>query len=80
MEFLFSIIRDLCWVLTLAILARAIISWFSPSPTNMLAIILYQVTEPFLAPLRRIIPRVGMFDFAPLAAVILLQLLARLLP
>ena len=80
MEFLFSIIRDLCWVLTLAILARAIISWFSPSPTNRLAIILYQVTEPFLAPLRRIIPRVGMFDFAPLAAVILLQLLAGLLP
>ena len=80
MEFLFSIIRYLCQVLTLAIIARAIISWFSPSPTNRLAIILYQVTEPFLSPLRRIIPRVGMFDFTPLAAVIMLQLLAGLLP
>ena len=79
MEFLFSIIRDLCWVLTMAILARAIISWFSPSPTNKLAIILYQVTEPFLAPLRRIIPRTGMFDFTPLVAIILLQIIARLL-
>ena len=45
----------------------------------MLAVILYRVTEPFLAPLRRIIPRVGMFDFTPLAAIILLQLIARLL-
>ena len=80
MEFLFNLIRWLCQVLTLAILARVIISWFSPSPTNRLAIILYQVTEPFLAPLRRIIPRVGMFDFTPLAAVIMLQLLAGLLP
>ena len=79
MEFLFSIIRYLCQVLTLAILARVIISWFSPSPTNSLAIILYQVTEPFLAPLRRIVPRVGMFDFTPFVAVILLQLLAGLL-
>jgi YggT family protein len=80
MEFLFNLIRYLCQVLTLAIFARAIISWFSPSPTNRLAIILYQLTEPFLAPLRRIIPRVGMFDFTPVVAIILLQLLVRLLP
>ena len=80
MDFLFNLIRYLCQVLTLAIMARVIVSWFSPSPTNMLAIILYQVTEPLLAPLRRIIPRVGMFDFTPLVAVIVLQFLAGLLP
>jgi len=80
MEFLFDLIRFLCRVISLAIIARVIISWFSPSPTNRLAIILYQVTEPFLAPLRRIIPRVGMFDFTPFVAIILLQLLANLLP
>ncbi len=80
MDFLFNLIRYLCQVLTLAIMARVIVSWFSPSPTNMLAIILYQVTEPLLAPLRRIIPRVGMFDFTPLVAVIALQFLAGLLP
>ena len=79
MEFLFNLIRYLCQVLTLVIIARVIVSWFSPSPTNMLAIILYQVTDPLLAPLRRIIPRVGMFDFTPLVAIILLQLLAGLL-
>jgi len=55
-------------------------SWFSPRPTNMLAIILFRITEPLLAPLRRIIPRVGMFDFTPLVAIILLQLIANLLP
>ena len=80
MDFLYNFIGWLCEVLTLVILARVIVSWFSPSPTNRLAIILYQVTEPFLAPLRRIIPRFGMFDFTPLVAVIILQLIASLLP
>ena len=69
MAFLFDFIRWLCEVFSLVIMARVILSWFSPRPTNRLAIILYQVTEPFLAPLRRIIPRVGMFDFTPLVAI-----------
>ena len=80
MEFLYNLIRWLCEVLSLAIIARVIVSWFSPSPTNRLVIILYQVTEPFLAPLRRIIPRVGMFDFTPFVAIILLRLIVSLLP
>jgi len=80
MAFLFDFIRWLCEVFTLVIIARVIVSWFSPRPTNRLAIILYQLTEPLLAPLRRIIPRVGMFDFTPLVAIILLQLIASFLP
>ncbi len=80
MAFLFDFLRLLCEVLSLAIIARAILSWFSPRPTNVLAIILNKVSEPLLAPLRRIIPRAGMFDFTPLVAIILLQLIASLLP
>ncbi len=80
MDFLFDFLRILCEVLSLAIIFRAILSWFSPSPSNILAVILYKVTEPLLAPLRRIIPRAGMFDFTPLVAIILLQFIARLLP
>ena len=80
MTFLFSFFRLLCEVLTLAIVLRVILSWFSPGTNNMLANILYQITEPMLAPLRRIIPRVGVLDLNPLVAVILLQLIAYLLP
>jgi len=78
--FLFNFLKLLCEALTLAIFLRAILSWFSPSPTNMLTNILYQVTEPLLAPLRRIVPRVGMLDLTPLVAIILLQLIASFLP
>ena len=80
MAFLFDFLKVLCEVLSLAIIFRAILSWFSPRPTNMLVVIVYRVTEPLLAPLRRIIPRAGMIDFTPLVAIILLQLIARLLP
>jgi YggT family protein len=55
-------------------------SWFSPMPTNMLTIFLYRITEPILAPLRRIIPRVGMFDLTPMVAIIILQLIVAFLP
>jgi len=78
--FLFRFIEVLCEALTIAIIFRAILSWFSPAPTNRLVLILYQVTDPILVPLRRIIPRVGLFDFAPLAAIVLLQLIIYLLP
>ncbi len=79
MTFLFRFLQLLCEVLTMAILLRAILSWFSPRPTNILVNILHQITEPILAPLRRIIPRVGMLDFTPLVAILLLQLISYLL-
>jgi len=77
--YLFRFLELLCEVLTLLILVRVVVSWVSPGQTNTLTNILYQVTEPILGPLRRIIPRVSMLDFSPLIAVILLQVIATLL-
>jgi len=77
---LLYIIRVLCDVLTILILLRVVVSWYSPRPTNILVKFLHRITEPILAPLRRIIPRVGRFDFTPLVAIILLQLIYYLLP
>ncbi|MBA7571143.1 hypothetical protein ES708_12901 [subsurface metagenome] len=73
------IIRFICYLATILILLRVIVSWYSPRPTNMLVVILYRLTEPFLAPLRRIIPRVGRFDFTPMVAIILIQVIYYLL-
>ena len=80
MTILFSIIRVLCDVLTILILIRVIVSWYSPRPTNILVRILHRLTEPVLVPLRRIIPRVGRLDFTPLVAIILIQLIYYWLP
>ena len=75
---LLTIISILCQLLTFAIIIRAISSWFALRPNNPLMVILYQVTEPILAPLRRIIPMIGMIDITPIVAIILLQLIVRL--
>ena len=80
MTILFSIIRVLCDVLTILIFIRVIVSWYAPRPTNILVRILHRLTEPVLAPLRRIIPRVGRLDFTPLVAIILIQLIYYWLP
>ncbi len=80
MTILFNIIRILCNVLVILILIRVLVSWYSPRPTNVLVVILYRLTEPILAPLRRIIPRVGRLDFSPLVAIILIQVIYYLLP
>ncbi len=61
-------------VLTFAIVARALLSWFPTSANNPLADFLQTVTEPIIAPLRRILPRVGFFDLSPIVAIIVLQL------
>ena len=78
LDILRRFIDILCQVLTIAIFARAIVSWFPTNPSNRLVAILYQLTEPILAPLRRIIPRVGLIDITPMIAIILLQIIARL--
>jgi YggT family protein len=64
-------------VLSIAIFLRAILSWFSLDPRNPLVQMLDQITEPILAPLRRVVPRIGMIDITPLVAIILLQFLAQ---
>ncbi|MFC2041429.1 YggT family protein [Chloroflexota bacterium] len=80
MSLLFNLLSLLFELLIMAILIRVVLSWFSPDPTNMLVIIIHKVTEPILAPLRRIIPRVGRIDLTPLAAFVLLQLILLLIP
>ncbi len=80
MAILFSIIRLICDLAIILILLRVVVSWISPGSINMLIVILYRLTEPILAPLRRIIPQVSMFDFTPLVAIILIRVIYYLLP
>ena len=68
-------VRVLVWVLIAGIFARVLLSWIpmgDGSQLNPLIAIVYQITEPILAPLRRIIPRIGIFDLTPTIAIIIL--------
>jgi uncharacterized protein YggT (Ycf19 family) len=38
-----------------------------------------RIVDPFLNPIRRLVPMAGMFDFSPLILIIAVQLIARIL-
>ena len=75
MSFVAGILLWLIQLLIYAFIARAIISWlFMAGVRNEFVMRLNQalgtLTEPLIAPLRRIIPPLGMFDITPLVAII----------
>ncbi len=65
-------------ILTFAIVIRVILAWFPIGPNNPFFTLVYQVTEPILGPLRRILPRVGALDFTPMVAIILLYVIQQI--
>jgi YggT family protein len=74
-EFLLYFISTLFFILQFAIIIRALMSWFNPSPDNPIVRLVIEITEPVLAPLRRIVPRIGMIDITPIVAYFILRLL-----
>jgi YggT family protein len=57
---------------TLGIFVRIFLSWIGVGFANRLQRFLIRITEPLLAPLRRTIPPVGMFDVSPIVAFLIL--------
>ncbi|HPF09501.1 MAG: YggT family protein [Candidatus Cloacimonetes bacterium] len=60
------------------IFVRVIFSWIIQDHSNPLYRFLYGITEPVLAPLRRVIPT-NTLDFSPIVAYFLLRILAMIL-
>ncbi len=63
-------------LMAFAIIARSLSTWFPAARNNPVVQLLYQITDPILVPLSRVIPRAGMFDFSPMVAVLVLFVLA----
>jgi YggT family protein len=64
----------------IVLFGRIIMSWFPVQPgTGMASIasILYQLTEPVMGPVRRLIPSVGMIDISPIVVFFGLEIIQR---
>jgi YggT family protein len=77
-EVLTTFIRILGNVLWIAILIRALMSWVMPQEGSGFSRVLRDITEPILAPIRRVMPLLGGIDLSPLLAIILIQLIVYL--
>ena len=61
------------------IIARVIVSWIAQQSRHPLIPLIYQLTEPVLKPISRVIPPISGIDLSPLIALILLRFLLLLL-
>lgn len=74
------IVLKLLDLYALILLARVILSWVNPDPYNPIVRFLRSATDPVLVPLQRIIPPIGgIIDITPLIALLLIQLIKRLI-
>lgn len=72
--FLRTFVAALGWALTLLIFARVILSWVQlPLPAGLSRWV-FDVTEPILGPIRRVLPATMGLDFSPFIAIVLIQL------
>jgi YggT family protein len=77
--FLYRFVDLLFTILIFAIVGRALLSWFNLGPSNPIVRLLYEITEPILAPMRRVIPMIGMLDISPIVAILLLSFMQNLI-
>lgn len=63
---LIDLVQFLSKIFYVLILARVVLSWVSPNPGNPLVGFIYRLTEPIMAPVRKLIPSAGGMDFSPM--------------
>ena len=70
-----TVLDTVLWLYMWVIIARALISWVNPDPWNPIVQFLERVTEPVLAPIRRVVGwRLGI-DLSPIIAILLISFL-----
>ena len=73
-----QLISYLANILIILIFVWVILSWIL-SPYHPVRQALDRIMEPMLAPIRRVIPSVGMIDLSPMILMILIELASRIL-
>ncbi len=77
-ELLALFIRSISQLLVLLVVVSVILSYFM-DPYHPIRRSIDSVVEPMLAPIRRVVPLIGMLDLSPLILIILLQLLSNII-
>ena len=72
---IFQLLGLLIQLMGFLIFARAILSWFPIDRDGPIVRALADVTDPVLAPLRRVIPPLGTIDITPMIAFFLLMVI-----
>lgn len=74
------LVANVAQLMTLAIIARAILSWF-PSVQALAPVtaLLTRATDPIIRPIRQRLPTLGGLDLSPLVAILLISIISSLM-
>jgi YggT family protein len=75
---LVQLIHLIAQIITLLVIVQVVLSYFM-SPFHPVRQAIDRFVEPMLAPIRRILPSMGMLDFSPLVLIILVQIIDTIL-
>ena len=79
MSVIVSLLILLLEAFLVVILIRVVFSWVSPVPTNPVSRLAWMLTEPILAPIRRVLPATAGLDLSPLVVWLIVIVLIGLL-
>jgi YggT family protein len=57
----------------IAILASIVLSWVAPGSYNPTVVLIHQLTEPVMAPFRKLLPPMGGLDLSPILVFLLIN-------
>jgi YggT family protein len=77
-DFLILLIRSVSQLFIWVVIASSLLSFFLP-PYHPVREALNRIVDPFLAPIRRVVPMAGTLDFSPLILIIAVDFLSRVL-
>lgn len=76
-DFLILLVRVVAQLFIYVVIASALLSFFM-SPNHPVREALDRIIDPFLSPIRRLMPRTGMIDFSPLILIFAVDILSRI--
>ena len=79
MPFILLLIQSLLVAAWLVVLVRVVMSWLDPQFQKPISQFAYRLTEPFLGPLRKVLPDSGRLDLSPLVLLLGLGFAMRVL-
>ena len=74
-----QVLINVLYVFIIVMLIRVVFSWISPYPTNAVTRFAYRITEPVLAPIRRMLPSMSGIDLSPMVVMLGAYLLISIL-
>ena len=75
-----SIIASILQVFSLLLVIRAVLTWFPQvDRSNPIVNLIFQITEPVLEPVRRVLPPYNGIDFSAMAVILAIYVITRVL-